>query len=101
MLKLEISEKDFEIALGHDETNLLKTDRVETTLGTVQTNAVIDALPKVIADRLKRMIPSDYEVHEVELTVSLSGTPFGIGFGGEATIRFGPKAISRPVGAKP
>jgi hypothetical protein len=40
------------------------------------------------------MIPSNYEVREITIKMSVSGTPFGIGAAGDATIKFEPKADS-------
>jgi hypothetical protein len=55
------------------------------------TRAVMDELPKVIARRVKAMIPKDFELRESSLKMQLAGQILGCGVKGEAVIKFGPK----------
>jgi hypothetical protein len=83
--------------LGAQETRKLRKEvRQEQILGeaddeNARAHAVFDALPRVIVDRFRKMIPADYEVKQVEIKVQLSGSPFGVGIAGDATVTFGPK----------
>jgi hypothetical protein len=92
MLDITITEDDYASVLGPTTAKRLKSGVVEDTLGPEATDAVIDALPKVIAARFRRMLPEGYEVKEICLTVSLSGSPFGVGLSGDASVKFGPTA---------
>lgn len=92
-MQLIITNEDYREALGNQQANgLIPSDKEVAVLGPERTNRVLDALPKVLASRFGRMIPDDYEIHQIELKVSLSGTPFGVGVSGDATIKFGPPA---------
>ena len=90
-MEIVITEKDYEAALGDSEVKLLVNRRREEVLGSEPNLAILDALPRVIAQRVRKMIPSDYEVREITINLKISGTPFGVGVGGDATIKFGPK----------
>ena len=90
-MQLIITDEDFRRTLGTEGVERLTARRKEDILGPENTASVLDALPRVIAARVKRMIPEDYEMLEITLKVALSGTPFGVGVAGDATIKFGPK----------
>lgn len=97
-MQIQITEKDYNDALGANEVRNLKQSQKEAILGEAPepaTQAILDALPKVVVERFRRMIPPDYEVQQIELKVKISGHPFGVGIGGEATVKFGPKSIGR------
>ncbi len=91
-MQLIITEQDYQEALGSAEVRRLASEKVETILGPERTKSVLEAMPRVIADRFEKMIPEDYEIKEVQIKVAISGTPFGVGISGDATIKFGPKA---------
>jgi hypothetical protein len=89
---LIITENDYKEALSGRDIKKLKGEKAEPTLGPEETKSVLDALPRVIADRFRKMIPEDYEMREIQIKVAISGTPFGVGVAGDATVKFGPKA---------
>ena len=91
-MELELTDKDFLRALGAETTRRIMLTEKTEVLGDRDVNAVVDALPRVLSDRFKRMLPDDFEIREISLKVSLSGTPFGVGVSGDATVKFGPKA---------
>jgi hypothetical protein len=90
-MNLVITDQDFENVFDTGEIKRLKSGSTEFILGPDRAASIIDALPRVIAERIRRIIPEDYTVLEIQIKVSLSGTPFGIGVGGDATVKFGPK----------
>lgn len=90
-MELELSEADFSRALGVDVVKRLSLGHQVQVLGDGDVKAVVDALPRVLSERFKRMLPSDFEIREITLKVSLSGNPFGVGVSGDATVKFGPK----------
>lgn len=93
-MELELSEVDFGRALGVDAIKRLSqaNQTQEQVLGQGNVNAVVDALPRVLSERFKRMLPDDFEIREITLKVLLSGSPFGVGLSGDATVKFGPKS---------
>ena len=92
-MQLTISDQDFTDALGAQGVRRITEKKTELVLGPESTRSgVIDAMPRVISERIKKMIPEEFELHEIEIKVSFAGTPFGVGVGGEATVTFGPKA---------
>ena len=91
-MQLELTESDFNQALGADAVKRLSRERKEHVLGEDEVEAVMDAMPRVLATRFKRMLPEHFEIREITLKVSLSGKPFGVGVSGDATVKFGPKA---------
>jgi hypothetical protein len=91
-MQLELSEADFSRALGRDAVKRLSQIPQEQVLGEGDVNALFDALPRVLSERFKRMLPSDFEIREITLKVLLSGSPFGVGLSGDATVKFGPKS---------
>jgi hypothetical protein len=90
-MQVVITEKDYEEALGVPDAKLLAAKKKEEVLGPEPNLAIIDALPRVLAERVRKMIPVDYEIREITIKVIISGTPFGVGVGGDATIKFGPQ----------
>jgi len=90
---LILGDSDFERVMKEPEVRRLRSpaEDVQTLGPEAARYSVLDALPKAVAERFRRILPSDYEIHEIELKVSISGTPFGVGISGDATLKFGPK----------
>lgn len=89
-MNITLTERDFAEALDPLELERIKRPENIPVLGPQEDRAaVIDALPKVLSRRLQKMLPKGFVIREVEITVSLSGSPFGVGVDGEATVRFG------------
>lgn len=93
-MQIVISESDYEYALGGEEVKVIAARKKEEVLGPEPNMAIVDALPRVVASRLRKMIPDNYEIREITIKVTVSGTPFGVGVGGDATVKFGPKVAS-------
>jgi len=53
---------------------------------------IIDLLPKVIAERVKQIIPDDFELAELELKFEVQGKLFGAGVGGEVVAKLKSKS---------
>jgi hypothetical protein len=85
-IRLEINESDVDEA----EKNKLKKELLATrTLGEKEQidRKILDLLPKVIAERLKQVIPADFEISELEFKFEVEGKLFGSGIGGEVVAR--------------
>src|SRR5262245_17568019 len=91
-MQITITEGDIAAAVGDIGVKQITKPRTEAVLGPEESRAsVMDALPKAISQRVSRMIPEDYEIREIEIKIGLSGTPFGVGISGDATVTFGPR----------
>lgn len=53
---------------------------------------IANELPSAIANKIKKMIPDGFELKEVELSIKLGGTVFGVGVDGIAKVKFGPRS---------
>jgi hypothetical protein len=94
-MQLLVTDKDFVQALGQKRVNQITDVRKAEVLGddrsgNASTTAVLDALPSVIINRFRQMISTDYQVRQIEIKVQISGTPFGVGVSGDATVTLGP-----------
>lgn len=49
--------------------------------------AIYDALPGVIAKRLRAITPLDFEISEIELSVKVEGTILGTGVSSDVIVR--------------
>jgi hypothetical protein len=54
---------------------------------------ILEALPAVIAKRVRPMLPEDFELSEMQMKVSLQGKPFGVGVGGEVLVTLRRKSV--------
>lgn len=87
--KLIITEKDLPadvrsvIAAEHDSTELLG--------GSDATQAIFDAMPGIIARRLKRLVPGDFKLAEIEMKLVLDVEIPGFKCGGDITIKLQPE----------
>lgn len=59
--------------------------------------AIFDALPSVIAKRLKRIVPEGFALAEIEIQFSVAGQLFGSGVAGEVRAKYSPKAKPNPT----
>jgi hypothetical protein len=91
MMDMEITEVDYERALGSQIKKQLTITKKESILGDQRSSEVLDLLPKVIADRVSRMIPDDFEIKEISIKVAVSGSPFGVGVNADANVKFARK----------
>lgn len=67
----------------------------ETSTETVPSKGVDDneeiirkSLPKVIANKVEKMVPDGFELTGLSFTGQISGTPFGVGVSGSVTASF-------------
>lgn len=58
---------------------------------------ILEALPAVIAKRVRPMLPDDFELAEMQMKVSLQGKPFGVGVGGEVLVTLRRKPEPGPI----
>lgn len=86
-MRLELVEEDFEDALtAADVQRMLRpgtrhlSETKETTL--------FELLPKVVAHKLRKHLPDEFELQEIEVTAELAGKVFGCGLSGNLTVRF-------------
>jgi hypothetical protein len=56
------------------------------------TGAVMKYFPKMVANRLKEMVPESFVIAAVELEFAVSGSVFGNGVSGKGKVVFSPKA---------
>lgn len=91
-MQLILTEQDYEQSLSKAAVRKLRGEKGEAILGPDEAGTVLQALPRVLADRIRRMIPENYEVREIQIKVAFSGAPFGVGVAGDAVVKFGPKA---------
>lgn len=52
-------------------------------------NALLELLPKALAEKFRGVLPAGFVIKEIELAVQISGSPFGCGVNGEARVVFG------------
>ncbi|MDR4481725.1 MAG: hypothetical protein R3B95_00410 [Nitrospirales bacterium] len=91
-MKITIEKKDYERFLGKDKVKLDILPKPMEVLGDEEDKeeAIMQFLPEVLAGKLKKMIPPEFEIVEIEMKLSIGGKPFGVGVDGEATVKFGP-----------
>jgi len=85
-LPLEISDSD----LDKSEREALETEVLATrTLGAQEevNRKILDLLPKLIAERVRQIIPDDFELDSLELKFDVQGKLFGAGVGGEVVAK--------------
>jgi hypothetical protein len=85
-LPLEISDRDLE---EQDRALLEKEILATRTLGDQEhaNRKILDMLPKLIADRVKQIIPDDFELESLELKFDVQGKICGSGVGGEVVAK--------------
>lgn len=92
-MKIKIEKKDYESILGKDKVKVDILPKPMEVLGNEEEDkeeVIMKFLPEVLAGKIKRMIPSEFEIIEIEMKLSIGGKPFGVGLDGEAIVRFGP-----------
>ena len=93
-LRLDLTEADFQPAVDDDDQAREIFGRKEFVLGNQhrsREDAVFDLLPKVIAAKLRGVIPKDYAVREIQMNFTLGGKVFGVELAGDLTVIFGPE----------
>jgi hypothetical protein len=85
-----VSEQDLSVDLQGKLKSLKEGKQVLGDHDDVQ-RALFDALPSVIAERVKAITPRDFVVAELELKLSLGGTIFGVGLSGDVTVKLAPR----------
>lgn len=72
------------------DTSSQKNVNISNSAFATQDNAetVRKNLPKVIANKVKEMVPDGFELTELSFTGEISGKPFGVGVSGSVTATF-------------
>jgi hypothetical protein len=93
-MQLELKDEDF--AEGVEKEYLANELRnSQAILGdeaAEKHEAIMNAVPKALAKRLREIIPDGFTIKEIQVNVSFSGKPFGIGVSGDALVKLGPVA---------
>ncbi|TDP62596.1 hypothetical protein [Roseateles toxinivorans] len=53
---------------------------------------LMDALPTIIAQKIRKIVPKDFEISEVQLKLNVSGKLFGTGVSGDVILKLTPAA---------
>ncbi len=53
--------------------------------------ALCDALPTAIARRVRAIVPQDFVLSEIEMTLSVEGKLWGTGLSGDVKVKLAPK----------
>jgi len=94
MLKIIITEKDFAKITEKSQIEEKIIESQEEILdndASPEHEELFQALPKVLVAKIRDIMPEGFKIKEIEIKIDVEGKPFGIGLGGEATLRFGPK----------
>jgi hypothetical protein len=92
-MQLIMTEQDFRRALGNEGVNVSR--RAPRRYSRPRKHGLSNGRRIAACNRnVQRMIPEEFEVLEITLKVTLSGTPFGVGIGGDTMIKFGPEKSS-------
>ena len=86
-LALRIDDMDCDPALV---AQIKATERGARILGPEHERALFDALPSVIAKRVRAITPAGFEIAELELELSLEGKVCGTGISGNVKVRLAP-----------
>jgi hypothetical protein len=92
-MKIALEDRDFVQALGKEEME----SRIHGRAGVLgkaagggsddsREKAVVDALPRALANRVRSMLGDDLVLSEMRITFSVEGKPFGVGIGGEVEV---------------
>lgn len=90
-MRITLDEKDFENVLLDGEISALREDLQGPILSSEvpkRAELLIRKLPEAIAKILNSIEPRGFHVSQFEITVELSGNPFGIGISGTGSITF-------------
>jgi len=91
-MQIEITEDDIKDAA--DPRTIAEIQGIKPALGVDGSRpraiVVADLLPRAIAKRVSRMVPDRMELAELTLSLSVGGTPFGVGISGDVEIKLVP-----------
>ena len=86
-LSLRVEDADCDPALV---AQIKATERGARILGPEHERALFDALPSVIAKRVRAITPSGFVIAELELELSLEGKICGNGISGNVKVKLAP-----------
>lgn len=90
MLRMVVTEQDFDPAIRARAKALKEGHEVlgpeENELETFLTSV----LPAALIEKVRKVLPSEFQLKELEFKVEVKGMPFGIGLGGEIGVKIGP-----------
>ena len=91
MIQLTLSESDFESVLSGDELIALQPpSRRPRTMSSPdgsdneqeRVRRITEALPRVIASKVKAMVPPEFRLYEIKISLEVSGKLFDAGIAG-------------------
>jgi hypothetical protein len=93
---MEIDEQEVSDVMSVEELARIQRGQGEVLVlggadGHENLRIIMDALPRAVAKRLKKMSPPDFHVIQFAIAFELKGTPFGVGVGGKVEVVFGPR----------
>ena len=91
-------EKELALVIEEDDFDDLTRSRLSKVSDGAQVldeetdlrKAVFDQMPAVIAKRLRKIVPADFRVSEIQLQLSLDAKLWGVGVGGDVTVKLVP-----------
>ena len=91
-MKLIVDEGDYEEVLGEGEVAVRFRHRGEHLAEDAGIeHEVFDHLPRVLAEKFRRMVPNKFALQNIDMEFDVSGKPFGIGIGGKIKVSFRPE----------
>jgi hypothetical protein len=88
-LMLIISDADLEET---QRNKIIADQRATKVLGGEAHRALVDALPGLVARRIRAIVPDDFRVTEIELSMTIQGTICGSGISGDVKVKLAPPA---------
>ena len=92
--ELIVHEGDFTHQLEQNPALQEKLGRKELVLGDEskgKDEIVKELMPSVIAQKISRIIPDNYKVNEIQMSIKLGGKVFGVELAGNIIVKFGPQ----------
>jgi hypothetical protein len=92
-------ESSFEIVLSENDVDAGIQKRVRAAVAGSRVlsgeeqdakQILMDALPAIIAQKIRKIVPQDFQVSEVQLKLNVSGKLFGTGVSGDVILKLTP-----------
>ena len=93
IIELRITESDLRTYGDHRLVQELSGVEKTPTLGGKEEamERLMEILPRIIAEKIRKIIPEDYEISEIALAVKIKGNFAVVGIDGDVNIKFKPK----------
>lgn len=89
-VSLIVEEQDFENSLIGEVNAKLQGKEILANDRENAKRVLFDAMPNIIASRVKSITPDDFHIQEIEIKMNLKGKVFGSELGGEIVVKFSP-----------